>query len=726
MDRYIAFRSIPVRFFYHHYLTHKVKFMKRILALLLAVTFVFICGCEDNKAKTFSNIDETTGFDSANVLSLEKKIATNILKYDSSYYISYIDLTDGLEHISRYDETFDHPRELSGDIDELSQANFRLSSFSIFNDSIYFVYMPEKNMANRLLIQYSLDGEEQSRVTLDTPSEVWDGRVLNDIYVTSRNIILISGSGIQLCDLDGHTISEISSNDKSPYYISASSIAADGNLIYSCTEDYIPYLCKMDTSNGDLLWKQSLSFGNQIRNICVEGDDIYIQNEYQLQKINEENKTIAVICDIRDYNKTTSASDDVSYYSKIFRLLWDSDGFLYLYTNNKDSSDIVKMTVSANRVNKEIEPEARELRLFLPYKDNLLTDLLYRFEKNTGTSISVEFYNDSFLNFNTADYLQVVSTRILSGNCGWDIMSTEVIPYIPYAEKGYFADLYSLKCGNDLKNNDIVYKNIVEACAFDDSLYYFPMSIKFLGVIDETHSGFTDIDSLLNNVTKSGRKLRYNPDTVFSTLFKYAFSSVCSMGYDNVLFDKEGYKKLAESLRLLYCADVYSGSFNASQEYFDLFEEEYIDASKNVDRYDSFSYITLNGYNSFRTGVGYAIMNDSDVKDEALELLLFISENYDVRYGINRRQNRSKIDQIIEVYKTNAFGDKDAKDAEGFSDKISEILDSLNYQIYYDSDLYNLAYKQTLAICRGEESTDTAAERIMQAFSLYQNEVRTN
>ena len=61
--------------------------------------------------------------------------------------------------------------------------------------------MQEKDMSNRLLIQFSLDGEEQSRVTLDTPSEVWDGRILNDVYVTSQSIILISGSGIQICDL---------------------------------------------------------------------------------------------------------------------------------------------------------------------------------------------------------------------------------------------------------------------------------------------------------------------------------------------------------------------------------------------------------------------------------------------------------------------------------------------------------------------------------------------
>ena len=148
--------------------------MKRVLALLLAVMFLLICGCEDNKETTLSYIDETTGFDAANVLSLDNKIATNILEYDSTYYISYIDIIDGLEHISEYDESFNYLRELSGDIYELSQANFRLSSFSIFNNSIYFVYMQEKDMSNRLLIQFSLDGEEQSRVTLDTQSEVWD------------------------------------------------------------------------------------------------------------------------------------------------------------------------------------------------------------------------------------------------------------------------------------------------------------------------------------------------------------------------------------------------------------------------------------------------------------------------------------------------------------------------------------------------------------------------
>ena len=89
--------------------------MKRVLALLLAVMFLLICGCEDNKETTLSYIDETTGFDAANVLSLDNKIATNILEYDSTYYISYIDIIDRLEHISEYDESFNYLRELSGD-----------------------------------------------------------------------------------------------------------------------------------------------------------------------------------------------------------------------------------------------------------------------------------------------------------------------------------------------------------------------------------------------------------------------------------------------------------------------------------------------------------------------------------------------------------------------------------------------------------------------------------
>lgn len=704
-----------------------MKIKRFVIWFVLISVFVGMCGCKDRSQDEFLIQSEMRRYMADACVSLENgKVATNLKKNGDVYYLSYVDMNTGKEHINIYDDQWNFQSEMIGDFEELNQEYYRLSAFNFCNDSLYLVFMDEQGLENRELIQYDLNGKERNRITIDAPKEIWDARVLEDVYITEDNIVLISGVGIQICDHTGKTIKEIYGTNKDEYYIDASDISSDGYLYYSFTEDYIPCLAKVEILTGENRWTQKFEFGDTIRNISVDRENgkVYFINDSNIQLVDETVMKITTVGDIRDYNRTVN-SDDASFYKNIFDLLVDGDELVYMYSDNKAASDVVCLLPDETEEKTEqIEKDGSvKLEIFLPYKDNIIDDILYSYEKENGVEISVEYYSDSFMNFNTEDYLQVVSTRILSGDPGWDIMSTEVIPYIQYSQKGYFADLFSLENGKDLKDEAKYFQNILTACMDGEALYFFPMSIEFLGIIGGAEDDeIISLQDILDKCT-GNTQLCYVPEMNYANLFEYSFNNYCTTDYDGTKFDEDEYIKTAKLLKEIYNADIHSGAFSYTEGLVQILIEDLLHNSKNIDTYSSFRLLPLtDGANRFRMGTGYAIMNDSDMKVEALDLLMFISEHYDHRYGLNRENVWSKFDDIRLSYSEDPFGNKNVANADSYSEIMKNILASLDTLIYYDTDLYVLAYQQTLSYCKGEIDVEIAAERIKQAVDLFRNE----
>ena len=294
--------------------------MKKIYIISILILGLILCSSctKEGEILFYTSVNEKYFDIESVVTSADGLLATNMEYHDGVYYVSILDMQTGKEQINMYDESFTFLGDLNDEFSNINQNYCRMSSFCLYDESIFFVIMNEDGSVDgRQLLQYNLDGEEISRISLETSNEIWDGRVLNDIYVTDDCIILVSGVGIQICDKFGQTISEIYSNTKYEYYIDSTTIK--GNyLYYGCTEEYIPYVYKFDIKSGNVVWKQKFTFGNYIRNICSFDDEIMIQNEYELQIIDEDNGQITTICDLRDYNATRT--QEVSYYTSIFDL----------------------------------------------------------------------------------------------------------------------------------------------------------------------------------------------------------------------------------------------------------------------------------------------------------------------------------------------------------------------------------------------------------------------
>ncbi len=707
-----------------------------IFAILLVLSSTII-SCKKNEDELLHNItDSEILYKAENVLSMSNgKTINNIKAYADKYYIPTYDTQKGFEQIEIYDKEFNLLNVFQGDIEKLSQPRFRQSAFSLYNNSIYFVYMAEENtMEGRELIQFDLDGKEISRVILDTPEDIWDGRVLDDIYITEKSIVLVSGSGIQICDRQGKTIAEICGEDKSPYHINSYSFDSAGYVYYAYQriEDLIPYLHKVECSTGKSIWNKQFAAGNLIRNICVDekSKDVYIQNGYEIQQIDTKTNTVTTLCDIRDYDIVNAPEAGASFYIGIQNLITDNGKIYYLYSKFPDKSDLIKLTPLegkekeiALQEKKEKDSQKKVIKLFLPYNDKLIINLLYQYEKENNVIIEEEYYSDSFLNFNIADYLQVVSTRILSDDPEWDIMSTEVIPYIQYSKKGYFADLYSLENGEQLKDDTLYYTNIIEACSNNGSLYYYPMYINYYSI-----SGSSEINNINNLselyelcISNGKNSLSGNAEYIFSNLFYPTFNNYCRMDYTETFFDREKYIETVKILKDFYKADIYANIFpktNLPGKY-KISREENIYASQSINSHENFRILPVNERsNPFVVGVGYAVMSESPVKNEALDLLMYISKNYEHRYGVYRPKFHQTFESMLDGH---LFG-INVDNIKPFESAVTEVYESLDTHLYYYIDIYSVVYQQTELYCKDEITAEEAADKIEQAFNIFVKE----
>ena len=89
---------------------------------------------------------------------------------------------------------------------------------------------------------------------------------------------------------------------------------------------------------------------------------------------------------------------------------------------------------------------------------------------------------------------------------------------------------------------------------------------------------------------------------------------------------------------------------------------------------------------------------------------------------MKRDNDLRKFEDIKLSYSEDPFGNKNVANVELYSDVMKNVLGTLDSLVYYDTDLYVLAYKQTLSYCKGEIDVKTATERIKQAVDLFRNE----
>ncbi len=708
--------------------------MKKQILFFILMFVLCVTACTPNNDNK-DNIEKEFFFSSERVESLDGKIITNAKRYNDLYYVSSFDPIAGVEVISVYDSSFTFSHELHGDFESLDQQFFRMSAFDVYDGHLYIVYIGSLySTEERMLIKYDLEsGDELERIKIAPAVDIWDGVVLSDLHVTSSHFVLESTVGIQILNIDGSTVQEICNSNKSEYYIASSGIDQAGYAYYGCIEENTPYLCKVELKTGENKWKFKLADGTFVRNISVCENGIIIQNDQNFLLIDEDGKESVSLFDVRDHNQTISHSKDSSFYIYIVGIIGNQNELLYLHSDNQSESCVVKLKSlegsakeSAISEKEDQEQQTRTLRLFLPYVDNDIKDLIYDFGKENNVTIESEYYAESFTNFNVQDYLQLVSTRIMSGKSEWDIMSTELIPYIQYSKEGKFADLYSLKDGSALKDENRFYTNIFESSAYGEHLYYFPMRLEFSRYFanDNISSNISDMNDILQLCLTSDVKVKSVAASLYSYAFKNMFTQFLRTDYNDFYFDEDKYKEIAKTLKEVYNLDCYVGY--EPNVAFDLYVGEETDISEGIDlvAYKNLHYLSdVDGSVSYRMSKGYVIMENSPAKDLALEFLIYVSENYKRKYSPSKENMINNFNAITYNSIRGTTEEEFNQNRDSFMKKADEIMSLANYSRYNHADLYSIAYRSTEAYIAGEIDLDTATSQIKQAFDILKAEV---
>lgn len=710
----------------------------------MMVLSLFLSACDKNDQKPHpEGVQDASIYLMDSVMQPEDDTLITNMKRNSNgeYLISFLKKVDHpsvgerMETLGVYSEDFALLRMVEDDFASLDQQWARISAFALDNQGHIYVVLMEKGnaLAGRQLMQYDKDGALLSQTMLDAPEHVWDGRVLDDLYVTDERIILVSSVGIQILDRNGKTITELYGQDKSPFYITSANVDDAGYLYYAYSDSQtsIPYLRKISLLDGQEAWSNKFNFGNKVRNITINLPDgkIYVQNENKIDSFDSEGNYIQTLLDLRAYNGVTVTETDSSYYTFINDLVVVNETeILYTFSNFTSGSEIIRLLEPEEDLKQQMLVEKQQgdanktrIRLFLPYNDRIITDILYDFGLATNTEVMVEYYSDSFMNFNVADYLQKVSARLLSGDPGWDIMSTT------YARKGYFADLYTTAKADELRNDSLYYTNILKASELNGGLYVYPFSVSFLAL--SSHSVHASPSfATLDDLYEAGASISHSGETAFklsrdmnvSLLFMQTLSSWYRTEQGTVEFDESKFIETLTTLARFYDNELYGESYN--EGIYSISRESMFNPGIAV---PAAGIQLLPGGadgNSFGM-LGYAIMKNSDVIEQSLDLLTYLSEHESMKFGILRAGVLERLDQIEAAIKARSqFSPNPAPDVSAYRKNILAIYDSFDRLNDYDINIYGLAHKQTFLCLEGKTTAQSAADTIRNAIWLLNKE----
>ncbi len=699
--------------------------MKKVVALLLVLMLaVGCCGCtEKEQAETNPEGDDHALLIAESLWNAEDTLLAG-LKADGDRLFMVCNNQKTEENtIYSCDSTFENCAVVAGDLEKADQHTTLFHTLEAHEGTLYLMQNSED--AGRVLLCFDEEGNQKGSIPLETPKKIWAADVLDNIFVRDGKIILVSSVGIQVCDAEGNTLYEITSSAKNPFYISAACVSEDGHIFYVSNEEE-PALCCVSLADGNVMWEKSYSVSAQVRNLAFSEEEqrLYVHLDHALESYSVDGERHNEIIDLREYNVVQD--ENVDFYKSISCLYVKNRNELYYGYSSMENvrCEIVHLRSASETEQKEHETaekeERRNLRIFLPYNDRRVSDLLYSFGEEHHVNVIPEYYADTFVDFNVADYLQVVSMRILSGDCGWDIMSTELIPFQQYAAQGYFAELYEL--APELHDDSIYYTNILKACEQDGGLYYLPMCIEFFSLTsNQNQSTFpASLEELYAACEQAGTALEDDKDWIFQILFRAGYSGFCSTTPGEVSFSREEYMRWAELAKQFYTGDFYGDGESAR---FALHSELSFWTENGIPADGTMGLLpSADQKHHFTLCKGCAIMSDSSEKELAAELLCYLEENYRYFYSIRRDYTELVLDQMRAESAYNVSEDREAE-IERYGTVLTSIYESFDSLDAIETNIYNVLWEQSYAYCKGEITLEAAANAAENAIMLYKQEL---
>ncbi|GHV13897.1 hypothetical protein FACS1894219_09290 [Clostridia bacterium] len=724
--------------------------MKKTIILVIIILFNFMVSCEEKDNESIGNTQFISHiYENSPALNLKlHDEVQNIIRSENSgnYYISFFNSEEYMERIEVYSENFEFIKTISSDIAKLDQNLVRFFVFDIDKNNNIYLLQNNKNdddvitAHDRLLLVFDNDGKILEKIKIDDAADIWDGHILSKLFVTENNFIFVSSVGVQITDKKGKTIKEITDDEKSPYFILSADTDNDGSLYISCGDGILK---KINISDGKEIWSIKESKGYPINRVSYSKEDnqicVYKSEVLSLYDIN--GNFLGDICDLRDFKPTSDSSNFENYNSGMLNaLLYKNSATIIfsftLYKENSKVSELVRLQAlsdeETNNILKEREEQQnskKSIKIFTPYYDIDLERIIHEFNSiNPDIYAEMEYYTEDLMLFNSADYTQYVSMRINSGDADWDIISGNFIPYDIYKSKGYFTDIDVLDTDNIFKDTEKYYTNIIDALRNKDGGFYlFPELIMF-DVVESLQTP-TESDILsLRSMIEENKPVFYDK-SLYSSIFANLFSEFVSTEYRNIMFDKIKFYEVLDIVDKFSDDSLYtSEKANAKLNLFTL-------AFINADVYEPKESLNILPSNINTTddvkylfqAQGYLIWAKSEVQNEALDFLMYMSDN-NGSFGISRivlnkqlAEYKEGIYNKIKMYNSSALDEYNAK-TDRFVQDVERIYEKLNYTSAYNYELIKLLHGELEKYREGSITKESFAEKIEDFLWLLENE----
>lgn len=671
------------------------------------------------------------------------------IKNDLSRLISAHNL---MEHDNPYGKYGTGPR-LIYDVDEDSYI-YILQSEIIENNG-----RPSMN-GEKAIFMYDEDGVELKSIPIRETRHV-QNLSPKKLIAHNQQFIIVSTTGIQIIDANGNISDEISVPAAKAYDLISGEervfpsglivdidIVEENHIVLLQTDQNNQMITLYDIKNKQTIWSYELEHGFIPRKIHFEQEtnEIYVTSNHYVLSYSKEGVNKGVFINFNEYQSG-------EFNSSLFNgrdvldpgfIVFESPHMMYFYmVSTGFESNIQKIynykELLGNEKNERYKLMAKEqakkttLHLFLPYVNFSLEEIISQYERlNPNIRIVVSTFRDNHDEFNNDDYNQYISLQLLTNKTKWDILSTMHLSYNEYIEKGFFADLEHISPPFWEVEQERFLPNIIQASKVNGKLFLLPTRIslyttlvdpKLAEQLQPFQYGWDNLVTEVNRLNKAYPEMKlwnfgstnYQFNKVFDSVMD-SFDTDILLSQDDPDLQKQLLMQFLDTMKMLSDSKdhihqpgqpalftMIRFQISTFLNYAHLLETENallpVPASPQSENH------------GFVVQEGYAINNKSKMKEEALKLLLFLSQ-YTQPNNIILKQTYSNLmnqpgmteqkKQAIQQMKT-----------------VIENLDSLRY---LDYRLASALYATTQQYVEGLLEKEEAVRNIQDKLWLYTNE----
>jgi len=743
-----------------------------LLLCILLTSLFLVYGCTEPK---INKEDHTKLFEESEISLNENIQILSIRKISNDLYIcSYIDPQTQQYGLAYTDPTFSKFEPITNDVANLVHAGNQTQSEYTIGFYLNYATDPAGNLYilqhkrtnssetnsildNSTIFVYDSEGNLQRQVPISKPQQIQNMVPVN-LLVQSERFIILSYSGIQVTDMYGNTLAELavpSNMVSDPLNLKEQllpiGLIIDADLINDHDITLIQdrsgkkFIIVYSLEEYRLIWEKELPeyfnavavhYESSQRQIIVASYEklfIYGMDGEELGELINFNEYASGIHNAQVFNGNQALKPGYFVFSDPHRF--------YVYLIDAYPGQIRKLysyrllqgEEKSRRIAELEKEKANKTKIILhvPYVDGTIEQKIARYEyANPDIDIELTYFRKEEEEFNSNDYMSHVNLQLLTNKAEWDIMAVQYLPHWKYSEKGYFADLGQIAPDWWKDEKEKFHLNIIEALRHNGKWYVMPARISAsINLVNKDMKQsiapyeytWTDLIQLIDQMKQTALDIKpWNFsgglfDSAYSFILRSYLPDILDSGLETTAKEHLISDFLTIALTLNNPEDYARQNNEAALFMFSDLTRVHLRYSVNLanNNFELFPApaTPISGKHSFYLHEGYAINNESKVKEEAFKLITFLAE-----YG---EPNNLLLKRTFEDLDKQMGTTDEHKKAIQQLQKIVESLDVL-YRVGYGfpGDIYTT----TEQFVNGIIDKETAVKTVMEKLWLYENE----